>query len=115
MPAKLESRLPEIAAAIPIKVGEAIRQGAENIARDAAARAPVAPDVAHGLPPGTLRDSIEARSSEGVGQVYGIYSAWYWHFPEYGTRYFAAEPFMVPAAEAGIPELLSNVKAALEL
>lgn len=134
MPVTLKSRIPEIAASIPLRTGAAIKVGVEAMAADAKA---VAPDPA---PTGQyLKASIEARSGDieygrdaafapsaaehgfatPLGRqlvtenAYGIYAAWYWHFVEYGTSRSVAKPFITPAVEAGTPALLAEVKASL--
>lgn len=119
MPAVLKSRFPEITTSLPLKARAAIQAGTERIAADARHRAPVSHDVHHGYQPGSLRDSIEARSGSAEAgvvsgtEVYGIFAAWYYRFPEFGTRYFAAEPFIVPAAESGKAEVAAAVTEAM--
>lgn len=111
MPAKLESRIPEIIAELGPRVNEAIRHGATNIAQDAAERA-----VAQGLErTHEMVDGLkgpEAVTEEAPGSV-GIHAAWYYHFAEFGTQHEAARPFMVPAAEAGMAGLVADIEASL--
>lgn len=136
MPAKLKSRLPEIAAAIPVRAGAAIHAGLEPIAAAAKAAAPDRPPYGQ-----FLKESIEVRSGEfsyggrsrfGAvagqygfeaplkassvveGQVgYGIWASWYAEFVEGGTSRAAPRPFLMPAMEAGKDELVAGVTAAL--
>jgi HK97 gp10 family phage protein len=105
MPATLKSRLPQIAASLPVRVGAAVHAGSEGIAERARVTAPDRPPIGEGLP-----ESIEARDGE---QGYGIYAAFYYRFNEFGTVKQAARPFMIPAAEAGKDELVAGVRAAL--
>ena len=108
MPAKLESRLPEIIGALPLRVGAAIHAGTEQMAQEAKDRAPVRT--------GELRDSIEAREgiSKDHGHAYGIWAAWYWRFSEFGTVHEPARPWMIPAVESNKDSLVEAVRAALE-
>jgi HK97 gp10 family phage protein len=105
MPAKLTSRLPQIAASIPVRVGAAVREGTEGIAAEARTFAPDRTPLGQGLP-----DSIEARDGE---DGYGIYANFYWRFNEFGTTRQAARPFMIPALERGKDEVANLVTAAL--
>lgn len=104
MAATLESRFPEIIAELRPKVSAAVKVSAETIAEDAGAAAPVGPT-------GELGQSIEARN-EGVAE-YGIYAAWYWFFPEFGTAHSAPEPYMLPAVEANKLPFEAEVTAVL--
>lgn len=45
--------------------------------------------------------------------AYGVWAAWYWHFPEFGTAEVAARPYMMPAAEAEREGLEHRARAAL--
>lgn len=108
----LKSRLPEIAGALPLRVGAAIHSGTEQIASDAAAR--VEEQGLHRT--GELHDSIQARegNAKTFGHVYGIWMAWYGIFAEFGTTYEPARPFLIPAAEAGKDNLVEEVRTVLE-
>jgi HK97 gp10 family phage protein len=105
MPAKLTSRIPQIQASLPVRVGGAIRAGTERIEQRAKAAAPDRPPLGEGLV-----ESIEARDGE---DGYGIYAAWYWHFNEFGTTTQPARPFMLPAAEAEVDNIQAGVVAVL--
>lgn len=111
------SRIPAIAAGLPVAMEAVIKETAEAIANTAKERVPVAS--------GALRESIEAKegeftfgarsrfaehasgfgvrapSSRGVVAVeaYGVWMAWYGIYAEYGTSHSPARPFMTPAAE----------------
>lgn len=106
----MKSRLPQIEKQLAPAVNKALGEAAERIAAQAKANAPVRT--------GALKNSIEAkpgvfRVRERPAQGYGIYAAWYWFFQEFGTVNQAAQPFMVPAAEAERLKLLADVKRAL--
>lgn len=84
------SRLPEISAGMVPKAEAAVTATVAMIEASAKGQAPV--DT------GNLRNSIQGQSGGLEGRVncgasYGIYQ-------EFGTYKMAAQPFMVPAAEA---------------
>lgn len=136
MPATLESRFPQIVAELSVKVGAAIKEGTEGIAEAAKANAPDPPPYGK-----YLKESIEARSGDfsygarsAFGQneaskygfsvpvgrqvvteiAYGVWSSWYSPFVEFGTSHSAPHPFLMPAAEEGLPEVVGLVNAALK-
>jgi len=105
MPVILKSRLPQIAAVLPIRAAQGIEAAARQIVRDAQSAAPVGtpPDDPH---PGRLRDSIHALEIDGEWWVVADARAGaaeqgapYAHMVEFGTVDTAARPFMIPAAE----------------
>ena len=91
----LHNRLPEIMAlGLPQRTAALTLATAEAVAEGAKTRVPV--DT------GRLRDSIEARprsTGKGIVQAAAVVALFYWFFQEFGTRYQAAQPFMIPAAE----------------
>lgn len=93
MPTTLKSRLPEIAAELRPRVGNAVRLGAERIKESARDRVPVHT--------GKLRDGIEIdrRGPTEYAVVAGDRDVFYGHLVEFGTSHSAAHPFLVPAAE----------------
>lgn len=110
----LDSRIPEIMVELPVLVQEAITAGSEVIAADAATNAPVySGDIpaTPGHEPGTLRDSIGVRPFK--GDAAQIVAVWWWFFVELGTVSQPPQPFMLPAAERGIPALEEAVRVAL--
>lgn len=135
MRATLKSRIPAVIAGLPVAVGKPIKDGAERIAREAAANAPDRPPPYSGLP-----ESIEAKSADfsfgsrsafsgvsgGLGfgtplkgspitaTGYGVFAAWYWNYLEFGTTNASPRPFMLPAAEAEMPSIVAEVQAVLK-
>lgn len=101
----LKSRLLAIASALPVRAETAQHIAAERIALDAQQHVAVgAPPDSH---PGRLRDSIHAeRRAEGWYVLASARAgddeqgAPYGHMLEFGTVDTAAQPFLVPAAEA---------------
>lgn len=142
MPAILKSRLPQVAAQIPVRAGQAIKEGVEGMADEARANAPDRTPWGEGLP-----ESIQARSgefeygnrarfAEVAGQHgfttptskktiaengYGLWAAWYWEFLEFGVvgagrgnkNNFPPRPFVWPAVERELPETIARVRASL--
>lgn len=90
---ELESRLPEIIAALPQVIDKALEKGAEVIADAERQRVPVRT--------GRLRDSIhvERKSAFDYEIVSGDNEAWYGHLVEFGTSHSPPEPFAIPALE----------------
>jgi len=111
MPAKLESRIPEIIAELQPRVLEAIHHGADNIAQKAAAKAvSQGLEQTHEMVQGL--QSPEAVRAEGPMSV-GVYAAWYAHFAEFGTVHEPARPFLVPAVEEGMAGVVADVETSL--
>lgn len=127
---------------MPLQVGLAVREVVEIMAADAKAAAPATEphhEGAEQYPPGSLKNSIEARSgtlsfggrsrfasqassfgfqtpgSRGKTstEAYGIWAAWYYLFTEFGTVNMAATPWLMPAVEAHRAELETIGRAAL--
>jgi HK97 gp10 family phage protein len=112
----LKSRIPTIIADLPGSVQDAIAEGVEPIVNEARDRAPEGPtgDLAQSI---EIRDPAEDSRLDAVFRedgAIGIYAAWYWRFPEFGTVRAAAQPFMIPAVESNTPGLISTVEEALE-
>lgn len=95
MPVVLKNRIPEIMAELPVRGKAMALTLAEETATAGRDRAPVAT--------GTLRDSIEAKSSPGGAAVY---ATWYWFLVEFGSTNAPANPFMIPALEAAYTTVL---------
>ncbi len=74
------------------EVREKVHHVADEIAADAAGRAP--------RKTGTLAASIEAVPDPNVPDGYKVVMEWYGIFPEFGTKRQPAQPFMRPAADA---------------
>ena len=101
-----KSRLPEIAIELEVRLHEVAASAAEMIAESARERVPVAS--------GRLRDAIHVEKTEtGASVVAGDREAFYGHIIEHGSRNAPAHPFLIPAAEAVHPELLSLAREAL--
>lgn len=90
-----KSRLPRIAAKLDDYVDAGVRDVADDIARDARGRVPVAS--------GDLRDAIHVEDVEGVAGQYRVLAGdddvFYGHLVEFGTSHTAPRPFLLPAAE----------------
>lgn len=99
------SRLPEIAAALPLLVDRGLAAGAELVVNSAKDRVPVGDPTPH------LKDRINAkRAGRGKYIVYGgDGEAWWGHFVEHGTSHSAPEPFLVPALEEERDPILALV------
>lgn len=109
MPARWESRIPQISEAIPIKVGAAMDAGLNEMVPSMRAAAPRGET-------GELADSIEVgpgQSQFQPGQSFGIWARWYWFFSEFGTIHETAQPWLMPVFESSVPELLTTVREAL--
>ncbi len=118
MPAKLVSRVPQIAAELPARMSAAEMVAAEHYAERARQNAPrlkvaiVYPSFRRD--PGQLAASIEATQGGAmpgavvrVGEYWGAYV-------EYGTRYMRAEPFLGPAEDYGRGEVVALGEEALQ-
>lgn len=94
----LESRLPAISAGLRPAVSRAVKETAEQVAKDARNR------VAMGPPPVHIKDHIEVIRKEAAGYYVAAtardekgrpYARWH----EFGTKHTPAFPFLVPALE----------------
>lgn len=98
MSVSLTSRLPQLEAQLVAKAQQGVQKAANDVESHAKGVAPV--DT------GNLRSSIQSESTGALSAVvnagaeYGIYQ-------EYGTYKMAAQPFMVPAAEAVRPQFIA--------
>lgn len=101
----LKSRIPEIVVAMEPAVQATIAESVGAMASEAASNAPDAPPAFTGLP-----ESIEAKEAQ---DGHGIYAAWYWHFPEFGTVRQAAHPYLIPAVEHEVPSMLAKLRGVL--
>ena len=128
-------RLSKRLTAIPKAVRQAVQPNLEKSGTELVAEmqhlAPVSHDGSHGNPPGTLRDSIVMTKpgehtpaySEPGGQRLcpenavivsaGNTNCRYAHFPEYGTRKMAAEPFFWPSYRLLKKRLANRTKRAI--
>ena len=89
----LQSRLPEIIAALDPAVHAATIAGGEMVAEDAKRRVPVVT--------GDLRDAIPVETTpEGAAVIAGDNKVFWGNFVEHGTATGAApHPFLIPALE----------------
>lgn len=105
----LRSRLARIAATLDDHVNTGVREVAEEIAKDAQGRVPVAS--------GRLRDAIHVEDVEGVPGQYQVIAGdddvFYGHLVEYGTTHTPARPFLIPAGENKRASLVTRVAARL--
>ena len=100
----LKSRLPEVSAEIRPRVGRAVKSTAQDIEADAKERAPVLT--------GALRDSLITERAGAASYRVGS-PLYYSRFVELGTVHAAAEPFLIPAAEAHTEEAVARVEIVL--
>jgi HK97 gp10 family phage protein len=101
----LISRFQNIADSLPREIGNALTDSAESIVDNAQANAPV--DT------GYLRDHIiitQNTDEEVTIESQADYSV----YVEFGTRYMDAQPYFMPAVEAGQAQLLTNIENAID-
>lgn len=112
---RLESRIPEIIGAMPERIKAAQWPAIQAIADDVREHTPVwsGPDP-EGVA-GELQRSVVARS-EGThsGAHTGVWLLWWYKFPEFGSVFQDAEPWVVPAAERHRDSVVAAGRAALE-
>jgi HK97 gp10 family phage protein len=88
------SRIPRVAALLPIRAAEAARLGAELVERRAKDRVPVRS--------GALRDAIHVEAT-GLGEFTVVAGddedVFYGHIVEHGGARTSAQPFLIPAGE----------------
>jgi HK97 gp10 family phage protein len=104
----LKSRIPAIAAEIPLKMDAVAAAAATMISQRAKDRVPVAS--------GKLRDAIhvERRGVSDYAVVAGDREAFYGHIVEHGGAHTPARPFMTPALEDSRDEILAMATGALK-
>jgi HK97 gp10 family phage protein len=93
---------------------EALTEGAEEIRRPAASRAPRAPgapDIADHIVISPVRETETDGAGVKVGPETGEF--YYGKFLEYGTRHMGAQPFMRPAFDTGAEPALDVIGKAL--
>lgn len=114
----LRSRIPKIQLELAPRVNEGLYRGAVEIAKTAAERAPKAESATtlNGeiIEPGNLQKSIKAARYGGAHNRAQVRAAWYWIFPEHGTKYQSAQPFMIPSAEEKRDHVIGEVRVELE-
>lgn len=103
----LESRFPEIIAALPEVIDAGVRAGAEGVMAEAKQRVPVRT--------GHLRDAIhvERRGQARYEIVGGDGEYWYGHLVEFGTNHSAPHAFLIPALEGQRDVVIEFVNAGL--
>jgi hypothetical protein len=112
-----KDRFPEIIAELPVKCAQDEANIANEIAQDAARRAPRGrarrgSDWGTRRTGGYLADSIEVEEVP-TGETSVNVWAFYGVFVEKGTVDTAAEPYLFPAAVANEPELINAVRKTL--
>src|SRR5262245_15758115 len=102
----LQSRIPQVVAALPAAARQGSRDAAAEVKDKAKANAPVGSPSEGDEHAGRLRDSIEEyEQPEGVYVVVRARAgaeeqgAPYGHFVEFGTSKMGPRPFLIPAAE----------------
>lgn len=109
----LKSRLPAIAAELRPRASRAVKAGAEAVAEDARGRVEVGP------PPEHIKDHIEVGRHEAAGYYVAATATDekgvpYAHMHEFGTKYHAPYPFLIPALEAQADHIEHLVAASLQ-
>lgn len=109
MAASLKSRFPEIIAELRPRVGAAVKATAEHIEKGAKDRVPIGPPDVH------LYDDIrvERRGPAEYAVAAGRENTFYASWVEFGTSHSSPQPFLIPAAEEGVPVAEALVTAAL--
>jgi HK97 gp10 family phage protein len=107
VPAVLRSRLPEIAAAIPVQADIGTRSGAGKIEEAAKVRVPRRTGLLGS------RIHVERNGLAEYRVVAGDAEAYYGHFLEHGTDDTAAQPFFEPAVEDEKDETIHGVQERL--
>lgn len=93
---RVTSNLPAARRQLLRRFDDGIQEAADTAAQAIQDGAPVAS--------GDLRDSVEAEPIQALRA--GVYiGAFYWIFPNYGTRYMSAQPFVEPGLEEGVRQL----------
>lgn len=110
MPATLESRFPQIIAELRPKVSAAVKTSAESIAENAKTKVADPAPVGEGL---RAAIHVEREDVAEYSVVAGDEKVFYGSMVEFGTSHSAPHPFLVPAAEEGLPEAVALVTAAL--
>lgn len=103
----LTSRLPEIAAALPVRVDAVIGAGAERVSQGGKERVHV--------DSGDLQAAIHVER-EGPAEyavVAGNDDVFYGHLEEHGTSHSAPHPFLVPSLEAEQKSIVADVAAVI--
>lgn len=93
--------IPALIAFVEANARVAVKKTADEIVRDAKARAPVRT--------GYLRSSIHADSVTAGKEATVSADAPYAAFVEYGTRHMSAQPFLGPAVTAHVDEFIEDM------
>lgn len=103
---KLADRFPEIIGSLRLRVSKDTREGANAILEDAKGRI--------NSQTGLLASSGEIKGGAAEYSVeFGAGGAYYAKWIEFGRRNAPASPFLLPAAEAHAPEIVSKVTTTL--
>lgn len=111
MPVKLASRLPGIVAELQPRVSQAVKKGAEQIARDAQANLEAMGHSRTGTLLGAIH--VERTGPAEYAVVAGDNVAFYGHFIEGGTDLAPPSPFLVPAVEKNRDQVAANIQNVL--
>lgn len=110
MPATLKSRFPEIIAELRPRVGKSVAEGAALVSERASQRVPDRTPLGEGL---IAAIHVEREEVGEYSVVAGDEEAFYGHIVEFGGKYSAPHPFLVPALEESTDDVLALVTAAL--
>lgn len=103
----LKSRLPEVARSLQLRVSQDLKEGSEEIERNASARI--------NNRTGKLDASGEVTGGAGAYRVeFGKAGAYYAKWIELGRKNAPPYPFLVPAAEEEAPRLAAKVTRTLQ-
>ncbi len=102
----VEDIIPEVVARVNATSRAAVKACADDIAKDMRDYAPV--DT------GDMRDSIESESEVAGYEATVHIGMDYWIFPNYGTRYQAAQPFVEPAIDNHVNDVPEKIIVSME-
>lgn len=102
----LRSRFPEIIGSLPRRISADLKAGAERIEQTASTNI--------NSQTGTLDMSGEVKGGAGEYRVeFGAGDAYYARWIEFGRKNAPPFPFLLPAAEAEMPEIVSDISDTL--
>lgn len=115
-PQSFAAHLGEAAAATSALLAEDVNNAGEMLQRDAMDSAPISADDSGSTAPGTLRASIELKSTRATVNpaVEVEVTADYGRFPEYGTSSQAPQHYMLRATESVAPIFAADVAATVK-
>lgn len=102
----IEDRIPSLVAKVNATARAGVKRNADRIAITMRLFAP--------KDTGEMAGSIESKSDVAGYEAHVEIGVDYWKFPNYGTRYQAAQPFVEPAVDQHLHELPEEIFVVLE-